>query len=123
MIDVRPDCLLPADQGWQQPTPDEVRAILKAADMTGGRASKFLGLSNTRVIRRWTGGDDQIPYSAWALLCAAAGLGNIWERQNDDLAAKIITVGTLRGLDTVRDAVIISVVTGQPAKVETGVFR
>jgi len=86
MIDVRPDCLLPADQGWQQPTPDEVRAILKAADMTGGRASKFLGLSNTRVIRRWTGGDDQIPYSAWALLCAAAGLGNIWERRNDDFS-------------------------------------
>ncbi len=39
------------------------------------------------------------------------------------LAAKIIAVQTLRGLDTVRDAVIISVVTGQPAKVETGVFR
>jgi hypothetical protein len=86
MIDVRPDCLLPADQGWQQPTPDEVRAVLKAADMTGGSASKFLGLSNTRVIRRWTGGDDQIPYSAWALLCAAAGLGNMWEHQNDDFS-------------------------------------
>ncbi len=86
MVEVRSDCLLPAGEGWQQPTADEVREILKAANMTGGSASKFLGLSNTRVIRRWTGGDDYIPYSAWALLCAAAGLGNIWQRQKDDFS-------------------------------------
>jgi hypothetical protein len=86
VIEIRPECLLPADHGWQQPTAEEVKAVLKVAGMTGGAASKFLGMHNNRAVRRWTGGDDQIPYSAWALLCAVAGLGYIWERQGEDFS-------------------------------------
>lgn len=78
ITNIRPECLRPA-AAWQQPTGDEVRALLAIADLTGERAAAILGMSSGRIIRGWTAGDTRISYPAWAILCAVAGLGNIWE--------------------------------------------
>jgi len=76
---IRAQCLTAFANSWQQPTPDEIREVLKLAGLTGGQAAKLLGISDGRTIRRWTGGDSDIPYSAWAILCDVAGLGKIWQ--------------------------------------------
>lgn len=78
--EIRRECLMPFADGWQQPTPNEIRAVLKLAGLTGSEASKLLGVSDGRTVRRWTGGDAPIPFSAWAILCDTASLGTIWRR-------------------------------------------
>lgn len=86
-VAIRPACLLPANAGWQQPTGPEIREVVKLCGMTGSQVEDFLGMSNKnrgRQIRRWISEDADIPYSAWALLCARAGLGNIWENGENE---------------------------------------
>ena len=122
---VRAECLRPADEGWEPPTAGEVRAVLALAGLSGGAAARFLGHERegrTRRIRRWAGGDEPIPYSAWALLCDRAGLGRIWEDtpELEILAAKILTGFTT--LDSKRETTDIDDVAGQFAKVRTGDF-
>lgn len=91
-VNIRFECLRPADDGWQAPTPDEVRELLRIIaarkdipKFTGGMAARFLGLGvqGDRTLRRWTGGATPIPYAAWALLCHEAGLGVIWHNKKD----------------------------------------
>lgn len=79
---IRPECLRPAER-WVQPTGEEIRAVLRMAGLTGGKAAKMLGLGpqGDRTIRRWVGADTPIPYAAWALLCDFAGLAAIWMRE------------------------------------------
>jgi hypothetical protein len=79
-ISIRPDCLKAATDGWVQPTGHEIREVLKLAGLTGGAAGRFLGLGKggDRTVRRWVGEETNIPFSAWALLCDLAGLGQIW---------------------------------------------
>lgn len=76
---IRPACLCEA-QTWTQPTGPEVREVLHMAGLSGSAAARLLGLGQggSRTIRRWVGEDSSIPYAAWALLCHAAGLGEIW---------------------------------------------
>lgn len=85
MASIRPECLRPADDGWEPPTAEEVRTIYSETGMTGSAIARFLGISSkkARVVRRWAGGEDEIPYSAWALLCDQAGYRRIWERQKE----------------------------------------
>lgn len=80
-VNIRLECLRPAISGWEQPTGEEVREILRLAHLTGGKAAKALGLGvkGDRTVRRWIGEDSAIPYAAWALLCNFAGLGCIWK--------------------------------------------
>lgn len=77
--EIRRECLMPFADGWQQPSPEEVRAVLRMAGLTGSEASRLLGVSDGRTVRRWTGGDAPIPFAAWAMLCEVAGLGTIWK--------------------------------------------
>ena len=79
---IRLECLRPAAAGWQQPTGEEIREVLRLAGFTGGSAAKALGLGakGDRTVRRWIGQDSEIPYAAWALLCDFAGLGSIWKQ-------------------------------------------
>jgi hypothetical protein len=81
---LRPECLLPADAGWQAPTPEEIRGVLARTEMSGGQVARFLGLGEKggRAVRRWVGGEADIPFSAWALLCEKAGYGLIWHDAN-----------------------------------------
>jgi hypothetical protein len=81
-LNIRPECLKPADAGWQQPTSDEIREVLRASGLTGSEASRRLGLGDKgdRSVRRWIGGESAIPYAVWALLCDLAGQGQIWKK-------------------------------------------
>lgn len=75
---IRKACLRPYGDSWVQPSAEEVREVLRQADMSGSQAARYVGISEGRTVRRWTGGDSAIPYAAWALLCYAAGFGSIW---------------------------------------------
>lgn len=76
-IPIRPDTLKPFKNGWVIPTQDEIHAMLYLAKWTGVDMADRLGVSQ-RTGRRWTGGQLEIPYSAWAIICKEAGYGNIW---------------------------------------------
>ena len=80
---IRAVCLRPFADEWEQPTPDEVREVLRLANLSGSEAARYVGITEGRTIRRWTGGDSAIPYACWALLCHAAGLGLIWFAEQD----------------------------------------
>ena len=91
-VNIRFECLRPANDGWEAPTADEVRELLRIIaarrgipKFTGGMAARFLGLGDQgdRTLRRWTGGDTPIPYAAWALLCHEAGFGAIWSKKTE----------------------------------------
>lgn len=72
--EVRRETRLPyADQRFKPPTPEEVRNVLRRLGWTGSRAGLELGVTG-RTIRKWTGGDQDVPYSAWRLLLLKAAL-------------------------------------------------
>lgn len=75
---IRAQCLVAAWQDWQQPTSEEIREVLRLAELSGTEASLVLGLAGSKTIRRWVGEVTPIPYAAWAVLCDYAGLGIIW---------------------------------------------
>lgn len=74
--EIRPAALAPFE-AWSAPTPGEIRAALQAAGWTGEMCGKKLGI-NPRTARRWLGGEVDIPYAAWSVICVEAGLGYIW---------------------------------------------
>lgn len=82
---IRPECLRPASDFWIRPEADEVREVLRLAQLSGAKAAKLLGLggAGSRTIRRYTGGEAHIPYTSWAILCEVAGLGRIWRDSGD----------------------------------------
>ena len=90
-IVIRPETLL-SFPNWVQPTPDEIREVIRLAGvnrglkrMTGVQVADLVGVASTgvgsgrgsRTVRSWVG-QGRIPYAAWAILCAEAGLGFIW---------------------------------------------
>jgi len=79
--EIRPATLAPF-VSWVAPSPGEIRAALQAVGWTGEGFAKTIGV-NPRTARRWLGGDADIPYAAWAVLCTAAGFGNIWEKGDE----------------------------------------
>lgn len=52
---------------YEDPGPDEIREVLSYGNLTGSAAGNLLGV-NSRTIRKWTGGEQKMPYSAWKLL-------------------------------------------------------
>ncbi|SAL62427.1 helix-turn-helix domain-containing protein [Caballeronia humi] len=79
---IRVACLGPYSETWERPTGEEVREILRRAGLSGAQAAKLVGVSDSRQVRRWTGDNAPISYSAWAILCDFAGIEKIWiERQ------------------------------------------
>ncbi len=50
-------------------TSDKFRALLRRGNLTGKAAASIAGV-NPRTIRRWIGGDSEIPYSALSLIQA-----------------------------------------------------
>jgi hypothetical protein len=58
--------------------PSELRTVLKTAGLLNADAARLVGVLDGRILRRWTSGESKIPYSAWAVLCEAAGFGRIW---------------------------------------------
>lgn len=78
LLEIRKTCLKPFAE-WEPPTTDEIRTAMKIAGVTGSELAQLVGVQNSRTVRRWTGGDLEIPYSAWAILCHQAGFGIIWK--------------------------------------------
>lgn len=89
-MDIRAECLRPAS-GWQRPSGDEIRTVLRLGGLTAAKTAELLGLGEGggRTVRRWIGEQSAIPYAAWALLCARANLGPIWQQQHDSVAGKL----------------------------------
>ncbi|WP_321899448.1 XRE family transcriptional regulator [Paraburkholderia heleia] len=85
-IKVRSECLRPAVY-WKRPTGAEIQEVVRLAGFTGRLAADYLDLADKsgRQIRKWISEEARIPYATWALLCYAAGLGNIWEIDVDEL--------------------------------------
>ncbi|WP_323123729.1 XRE family transcriptional regulator [Burkholderia alba] len=85
-LEIRPECLQAAVR-WAEPTGAEIQEVVRRTGFSGRQAADFLGLADKggRQIRRWISGDAGIPYSAWALLCDVAGLGQIWRVVDNDL--------------------------------------
>lgn len=78
---IRKECLSCAIS-WTPPTPEEIKycmGLLKPG-LSGGELSAWLclGKSGGRTVRRWIGGETPIPYAVWCMMCAQAGLGEIW---------------------------------------------
>lgn len=65
--------LLYDDPNRTDPEPEHVREVLKRGLLTGSRAGNLVGVSS-RTIRKWTGGDQKISYSAWRMLLYYCGL-------------------------------------------------
>jgi hypothetical protein len=59
------------DKGYESPEADEIRETFKP--YTGSQIANMLGLSDSRSVRRWIGGDVQIPYAAWRLFLILTG--------------------------------------------------
>jgi DNA-binding transcriptional regulator YiaG len=58
---------------YRAPTPNEFRDVTQTLGLTGSAIGELLGV-NGRTVRKWIGGESQIPYSAWRLLLIHAGL-------------------------------------------------
>ncbi|MEX3555939.1 MAG: XRE family transcriptional regulator [Burkholderia gladioli] len=84
--EIRPECLRPAPF-WIRPMGAEIQEVVRRAGLSGRKAESYLGLPPVggRQIRKWISGESSIPYAAWALLCDAAGLGQIWRIEIDAL--------------------------------------
>lgn len=76
------------NDGWTQPTPEEVRALIvllgesiDLAKLSGSQVAALTGVKDPRNVRKWTAPEDsnnfaKIPYSAWRLLLVYGGIVN-----------------------------------------------
>ena len=59
--------------GWQPPNVAEFRELLRVADLSASQAGMLVGVDG-RKIRKWAGGEGEVPYAVWRLLSIYAGL-------------------------------------------------
>ena len=65
---IRPEATLEyADPGYSRPSPADIKSALSAGGLSGAKAGRLLGV-NDRTVRKWTGGEQKMPYAAWRLL-------------------------------------------------------
>ncbi|WP_193060845.1 helix-turn-helix domain-containing protein [Halomonas sp. 3A7M] len=76
-VSIRDATQMPFSQ-WLAPSGGEISAALQATGWTAEKFAKESGISS-RSVRRWINEESEIPYAVWAMLCAAAGWGHIWE--------------------------------------------
>ena len=62
-----------ASQRYRAPTKDEFRSVTQTLGLTGSMVGALLGVTS-RAVRKWIGGESEVPYSAWRLLLIHAGL-------------------------------------------------
>lgn len=78
-VEIRPECLRAFANGWVTPTKEEIRHVQKLAGNLGRKTTGDLCGVSGKTVNFWTTGEKDIPYAPWAILCAVAGLGHIWE--------------------------------------------
>lgn len=77
----RRETLLPfKSQLYRAPTKDEFRSVTQTLGLTGSMVGALLGVTS-RAVRKWIGGESEVPYSAWRLLLTHAGIA---EKDPDD---------------------------------------
>lgn len=69
---IRDTCFYRWAEGYTQPTPAEIRELLRVQELSGSVAANLIGVT-PRAIRYWLAdpcqpGHRQIPYAAWRLL-------------------------------------------------------
>lgn len=67
---IRPTCFLHHSQGWEPPSPAEIREYLDAHGLSSAAAGHLMGLAGrdanvARQVRRWKSGERTIPYPRW----------------------------------------------------------
>ncbi len=66
---------------YQPPSAEDIREALKHGEhWTGSVAATMLGV-NSRTIRKWTGGECEMPYAAWRLLLILKGIVSIQDQE------------------------------------------
>ena len=58
---------------YRAPTKEEFRSVTQTLGLTGSMVGQLLGVTS-RAVRKWIGGESEIPYSAWRVLLIHAGL-------------------------------------------------
>lgn len=72
--EVRKEARLPfVSSRYRAPTKDEFRSVTQQLRLSGAEVGRLLGVHG-RTVRKWIGGETEIPYSAWRLLLIRAGL-------------------------------------------------
>lgn len=72
--EVRKEACLPfSSELFRAPTKDEFRSVTQQLRLSGAEVGRLLGVHG-RTVRKWIGGETEIPYSAWRLLLIRAGL-------------------------------------------------
>lgn len=59
--------------GWQPPSVNEFRELLRVAELSASQAGQLVGVDG-RKIRKWAGGEGEVPYAVWRLLSIYVGL-------------------------------------------------
>lgn len=81
-VEIRQASRVPfADPNYATPAPEEIRTAISSLAMTGSEVGRLLGVTG-RTIRKWTGGEREIPYAAWRLLLIEAELAEAGMAEN-----------------------------------------
>lgn len=59
--------------GWTPPTVEEFRELLRVTGLPGSAAGLLVGVPQKKI-RKWAGGEGDVPYAVWRLLSIYAGL-------------------------------------------------
>ena len=76
---IRRECFLPYP-AWQPPTKEEIALLVKYTKMTQKEAANYVGMKDTngRNFRRFIGGQTQISYAYWIMLCQYVNIPRFW---------------------------------------------
>jgi len=69
--------------GWMPPTVEEFRELLRVTGLPASAAGLLVGVSQKKI-RKWAGGEGEVPYAVWRLLSIYAGLAKPSVR-NDEI--------------------------------------
>jgi hypothetical protein len=70
--------------GWQSPSVAEFRELLRVADLSASQAGMLVGVDG-RKIRKWAGGESEVPYAVWRLLSIYVGLADPPSHSADEI--------------------------------------
>lgn len=70
--------------GWQAPSVAEFRELMRVAELSASQAGMLVGVDG-RKIRKWAGGDGDVPYAVWRLLSIYAGLADAPSYLNNEI--------------------------------------
>ena len=74
MVIIRDETKRRYGEGFARPMPAEIKEVIRWTGMSGSEVSRFLGISNTRTVRKWISGELPGPsYSQWRLLLMYIG--------------------------------------------------